>query len=172
MAFAYKPHVRMNYFMHDITLRHWGIQFISPFFCKSKPCCVRHVMERATGLTQRGQMIMKFIDHKNSVAIIAALVLLMTFVMNMIGAPSEPVAAYPEKKDARIILASAHSGVAPQSPARSDTLPAPCPIWMISQLTRQEGKSGQSNGDARSPQLVPAALWFMQKFGQALVRDR
>ncbi len=118
---------------------------------------------------------MKILKHKFAIMIGVALLMPMAIVVSMTSAPKAPTVAISDDKATPIILASAHSLVRVPSTAASllstqfKTLPVPCPIWMLSELTGHNTKTSEStNGGKRNPQLVPAGIWFMQKFAEAL----
>jgi len=118
---------------------------------------------------------MKIFKHRFAIILGTALFMSIVIVVSLIGAPKAPILAYSDDKAIPIILASAQSLAPAASKATTlvssqpETLPVPCPIWMLSEMTGWKKKTNQSaDGGTRNPQLVPAGIWFMQQFGGAL----
>lgn len=78
---------------------------------------------------------------------------------------------------APVILASSHSIAAPQVQmavakfTMPDSIPVPCPIWFLGQITGYHKTTVKTaDGSTPNPKLVPGAIWFMQKFTAAATK--
>jgi len=142
--------------------------------------------------------IMKHNNHIFAISLGAASIAAMIFVVSMISLPkaSETTIAGAVntasavntssavetvrsiEKAAPIILASAHSTAAPQTilaaakSALPQSIPVPCPIWILGQLTGYSKTTTKTADGAKlNPKLVPGGIWFMQKFSEAVAKS-
>lgn len=75
------------------------------------------------------------------------------------------------EKATPLILASAQSMAGPRAnmaageAALPQSIPVPCPIWILGQLSGYSKMTIQTaDGATPNPKLVPGGIWFMQKF--------
>ncbi|MHA1165011.1 MAG: hypothetical protein ACTSP0_05435 [Alphaproteobacteria bacterium] len=125
--------------------------------------------------------------NKNIFAITlgAALFVAMVGIVSMISVPAASIVASSSainsagsvEKATPIILASAHSLAAPRTnmaageAALPQSIPVPCPIWILGQLTGYSKTTVKTaNGATPNPKLVPGGIWLMQKFSEAAAK--
>lgn len=128
---------------------------------------------------------MKLNKHIFAISLGAAMFVAMVINVSILSVPKASVAASTGavnsggsvEKAAPIILASAHSLADPQpymvaaKAALPQSIPVPCPIWILGQLTGYSKTTVQTADGARpNPELVPGGIWFMQKFSQAAAK--
>ena len=111
-------------------------------------------------------------NNKHIVPVALGASMLMVIIAATISMPKTPTAANSGDKATPIILASAHSpeqsNAVAAVAAQPKSIPVPCPIWMIGQITGYAGTNSQSTDSAKpGPKIVPGGLWFMQKLGEA-----
>ena len=129
---------------------------------------------------------MKLNKHIFTVTFGAVLFLAMVIVVSFISVPKASVTANAGavnsgssvEKATPLILASAHSPAAPRTKtavaeaALPQSIPVPCPIWFLGQLTGYSRTTIQTSDGAKpNPKLVPGGIWFMQKFSEAAAKS-
>lgn len=142
-------------------------------------------------LLKVGWEIMKF--NKKIVAILsgAALFAGAVAVVSMTSLPKAPEVAgisvantgapveseNSVKKPAPVILASVDSMAGPRAnleavrAALPQSIPVPCPIWILAQLTGYSKTTVKTaDGTTPNPKLVPGGIWVMQKFAAAAAK--
>lgn len=95
----------------------------------------------------------------------------------MVASSSAVNSAGSVKEAAPVILASAHSVAAPRANkiaagiALPQSIPVPCPIWILGQITGYSKTTMKTaDGATPNPKLVPGGIWFMQKFSEAAAK--
>ncbi len=126
---------------------------------------------------------MKLNKQFYTIAFGAALFAGMVGVVAMTSPPEAPEIAsanaaganVPVEKSTPIILASAHTMADPRASlanikaALPQSIPVPCPIWILGQLTGYSKTTVQTaDGSTPNPKLVPGGIWLMQKFTEAV----
>lgn len=112
---------------------------------------------------------MKIFKHRFAIMLGTALLVPMVIVVSMTSANKAPTVVFSDDKNTPVILASTPAKVANLVSRQPETLPVPCPICMLNEMIGQNKKTSEStDGGQRNPRLVPAAIWFMQKFSEAL----
>ena len=162
------------------------------FFCQPGGYYAKQMRSRDSVTLQPEWEIMKHNNHIFTISLGAASFAAMIFVVSMISVPKASETAIAGavntvssvetvrtvEKAAPIILAPAHSAAAPQTilaaakSALPQSIPVPCPIWILGQLTGYSKTTIQTaDGVKPNPKLVPGGIWFMQKFSEAVSKS-